>query len=308
MNKFIAQLLSLALIAAIPATWAREPGRYFYEGDGRIALKNTHSGKKANVTYRRADGQYDAAALRRINQLFGMPSHELGEGVDLRLISMLDYLQDRYSPGNTLLIQSGYRSPVTNATLRKKGRLAAKTSYHMYGMAADIVLPGAKAKEVWEDVRQLHAFGIGEYGGRTLHVDAGKPRFWDATTAIPKDEGDQENKNIFIAPDKDIYLPGEAMRLFMAGISNYPFGITVPLKLLRGGKKIAEVLPHHLKPDGLAFKECYMVENLKAARFIYWRIPQNLRPDKSYGIEVAFCNVTYSKMPPSITSKPFQVR
>ncbi|MBI4411936.1 MAG: DUF882 domain-containing protein [Deltaproteobacteria bacterium] len=322
---------------------AAEPGRYFYEGDGKIDL----GGKRGtlSVTYRGNDGTYSTASLKKIDTFFGMPSALLGEGISLRLIAMIDYLQDKFAPGKTLTLRSGYRSPEYNTSLRKKGKLAAKTSYHMEGMAADLVFPGASPQNIWDYVKNLDCCGIGIYGGKEVHLDSGKPRFWTAETALPKEDVPPQNRNIYLAADKDIYYPGETLRLFFSGVSDYPFGVKVPFKLKKGDRTIASFTPEFKKE--ISGKECVSLDEKRQARLITWKIPEDLNagppqsrplaaepkranvmtastlsieesrglapeffkaPDGKLNVEVEFCDPVTEMMPPSVASKPFVIK
>jgi len=296
------------LIWSSPSLTA-ERGRFFYEGDGTLAFQHSNSGRKATIRYRQTNGPYIKKAFSQIDWLFGMPSAQLGEGFSLRLIAMLDYLEDKYAKGKNLKIKSGYRSPKYNEGLRKQGRLAAQTSYHTYGMAADVIFPGANHQKIWEYVRSLDCCGIGIYSGNNVHVDSGKPRFWTSETALPKKKEPQENKNIYIAPEFDFYKQGETIRLFFSGISEYPFGVKPVFKLVNGAKTLKAFKPDIRYKSDQSKANCVLLEKKKEARFIYWKIPNKLKVPKSkLGIEVEFCGPKYGKMPAKIVSKPFVVR
>ncbi|MBI2340424.1 MAG: DUF882 domain-containing protein [Deltaproteobacteria bacterium] len=308
MIRFIVILLVMSVGASAVAAG---PGRYFYEGDGKIDLAGRRG--TLSVTYRLNNGDYSPSALKKIDAFFGMPSAILGEGICLRLISMIDYLQDRFTPDKTLTLRSGYRSPATNTSLRKKGKLAAKTSYHMEGMAADLIFPGtgpaggAGPQEIWEHVKGLDCCGIGIYGGKEVHVDSGKPRFWTAETALPKEDVPPLNRNIYLSPDKDIYYAGETMRLFFSGVSDYPFGVKIPFKLKKGGRIIDSFMPEFKKE--ISGKECVSLEERRQARLITWKIPEDLKaPGGKLNVEVEFCDPVTEMTPPSVASKPFVIK
>lgn len=282
-------------------------GRFFYEGNGSFTISNQHTGKKATVQYRNTDGTYNRQAMDQLNLIFGVPAKSLQEDVSLRLIAMLDYLEDRYSKGQTIQLFSGYRSPKYNENLRKQGRLAGKTSYHLYAMATDVIFPGANPKEIWEYVRGLDCCGVGYYHGDKIHVDSGKPRFWTSETALPKTKEPPLNKNIYLATDKDIYHPGEKMQLFLSAISDLPIGIKTKFHLMQDGKKIQSFKPQFRRTADEG--KCFVAKELKDARLIYWEIPKKLKKITSdkLGIEVEFCEPTYENMPPKVVSKQFKI-
>jgi uncharacterized protein YcbK (DUF882 family) len=92
----------------------------------------------------------------------------------------LDYFEDRFQ--QPIVIISGYRSPEYNENLRAKGRLAAKASLHMEGMAADIQMRKGLSTKAFPLLRALQCCGVGYYHGDSLHLDTGPAR-WDETTS-----------------------------------------------------------------------------------------------------------------------------
>lgn len=294
-------------------SFAAEKGRYFLEGDGDIAFTNKNTGAVTRVTYRNADGSYNTAAIKTIDQVFGL-SPDFGEDISLRLISNLDFFQDKYTPGKPLTLYSGFRSPAYNQKLRDQKRKAGRTSYHIDGMAADVVFVGYESKKIWEDIRHLNCCGIGYYDGISVHIDSGRPRFWTTETALPKVDTPPQNKNIYLSIDKDIYLPGETMQLFFSGISDYPFGVKAQMELVRdsAGAHVSAPLrfvpqfPENKNPDPNA---CMVLKDRKDSRQILWPIPS----DKKYlsgklAVSVEFCDPITPLMPKTLLSRPFVIQ
>lgn len=83
----------------------------------------------------------------------------------------LQSLRDVELEGRPVTITSGYRSPVRN---REVG--GATGSYHMRGMAVDIVVQGLTPKEVQRRLRLWNG-GLGLATSFT-HVDTGPRRRW----------------------------------------------------------------------------------------------------------------------------------
>ncbi len=76
-------------------------------------------------------------------------------------------------------IISGYRSPKTNARLRRKSRGVAKNSYHIKGRAIDIHLPRYRTSTLRKVAMRLRMGGVGYYPrSHFVHIDTGKVRFW----------------------------------------------------------------------------------------------------------------------------------
>lgn len=76
-------------------------------------------------------------------------------------------------------IISGYRSPKTNSSLRKRSRGVAKKSLHMEGRALDIRLTGFKTRDLRKIAASLQQGGVGYYPKSDfVHIDTGRVRTW----------------------------------------------------------------------------------------------------------------------------------
>ena len=77
-------------------------------------------------------------------------------------------------------IISGYRSPKTNAMLRKTSSGVAKFSYHMLGRAVDIRLPDCDTRTLRQTCIDMQRGGVGYYPRSDfVHVDTGAFRTWN---------------------------------------------------------------------------------------------------------------------------------
>lgn len=144
----------------------------------RLRFYNAHTGERLNVCYC-ANGRYLSDALLSINYI--LRDFRTGEvkPIDPRLLDTLHSLSRKISRRCTFHIISGYRSPATNARLRRKSRNVAKNSYHMYGKAVDIFVPGYRLSKLRRRALSLKAGGVGYYP-RTgfVHMDVGPVRQW----------------------------------------------------------------------------------------------------------------------------------
>ena len=80
-------------------------------------------------------------------------------------------------------IVCGYRSPKTNAFLKKIGRNVARKSQHMVGKAIDLYFPDVPTEKMRNSALVRKVGGVGYYrsgGGPTgfLHIDSGNVRHW----------------------------------------------------------------------------------------------------------------------------------
>ena len=144
----------------------------------RLSLYNTHTHEKLDVCYY-TKGRYQPGALRKISYIFR--DHHSGEikPIHKDLIDFLNTISKTVGDGIQFHIISGYRSPETNAMLRKKNRAVARNSLHMKGKAADIRIPDYDTKKLSNICMKMQAGGVGYYPGSDfVHVDTGNVRRW----------------------------------------------------------------------------------------------------------------------------------
>lgn len=143
-----------------------------------LGFYNTHTDETLRTVYW-AEGQYQPDGLREINRI--LRDHRTGDihAMDERLLDLLYVLQTRTGSRDKFHVISGYRSPVTNATLNARSSGVARHSYHMQGMAIDIRLPGYDLKQLHQAALALKAGGVGCYpASNFIHVDVGPVRRW----------------------------------------------------------------------------------------------------------------------------------
>jgi len=223
----------LALLAATAAA-AAEPDRFYFSGDGTLTLAHAHfAGETLHVRYRDADGRYDPAALARVEHFFRSREDGAQGAVSLRLLELLDYVEDRYHPTRLTLV-SGYRSPEFNRALRGKGRQVAQASLHAEGMAADVRPAGVKLRPLWNQLRAAQVGGVGLYQGEGfLHLDTGRARFWEAATSGVAQNAAQQNARLFARTDFDRYDSLAGAVLSLHSITVLPLGVRRTARLGR---------------------------------------------------------------------------
>jgi hypothetical protein len=297
----VAILTAVALILSFALTALAAPsGRFFIEGDGRVYLLSRRTSAGGLITYRTPEGEYIESAHRRINQIFGVPP-SASEGIALRLVAVLDYLQDQLK-GGAIRIISGYRSPTYNEGLRQQGRLAARTSMHIEGMAADFEMEGVGAKRIWEFVRSLNCCGAGYYHSKEMHIDVGPSRFWDETSSgVEKDLG-ARNKLLLLRTEWDRYRPGEEVQMTLSRITDYPIGVRRDAQLIQHGREIGRVRL------GSGQTDCLVIPNRAAARALAWKTPKRIAPADQARIRISFCQKRFPEMPERIDSNPISIR
>lgn len=279
-------------------------GRFFWMGSGDLHLKNLRNGKEATVELLAPDGSISEAALTEVDRVFGFPTSEKGEHISPRLLFMLSYFSDLVAPGRMIIIESGYRSPDYNDKIRKKGANAARTSTHIDGMALDFRIAGVDGKGLWQTVREKDCCGVGHYGGEIIHLDAGRPRFWEAATSGTGKKEPDYNRHIYLSTDYDRYKPSDAVRLSLSGISTFGFGIRPTVHLHdRSNAAAPAALLQIAAPEQ---SDCLKIDDRRKSRFLTSTLPSEMAAGR-YTIELEFCEKPFSQMPAVIFSHEIEV-
>lgn len=176
-----------AALVTAPA-WARDPAEWGQSNlswgwaklpVGRtLSFRHTHTDETLNVVYYE-NGRYLPGALEEVNYLFrDFRTDEVRE-IDPRLLDTLYAIRLKMETTEPFDVLSAYRSPETNAMLRRTGWGVARNSLHMQGMAIDIRLPDREARYIARAARDMERGGVGYYArANFVHVDSGSVRTW----------------------------------------------------------------------------------------------------------------------------------
>ncbi|MGA7143686.1 MAG: YcbK family protein [Desulfobacterales bacterium] len=143
-----------------------------------LLLYNIHTGQRLDAHYY-AQGRYQRDALKKINYI--LRDYRTGEIKPIRkeLLNLLYSISRTLDRPAQFHIISGYRSPETNAMLRRRSNNVAKNSLHMEGEAVDIRIPGCDTTWLRTVCMKLRAGGVGYYPkSEFVHVDIGPVRYW----------------------------------------------------------------------------------------------------------------------------------
>lgn len=146
-----------------------------------ISFYNIHNKETLTVTYKK-DGRYIPSAMEKLNYFMRDWRRNTPTKMDPKLIDLIWELRQELGSTEPTHLISGYRSPKTNAMLRRIGRKVARRSMHMVGQASDIYFPDVPLEKLRNSalVRQIGGVGYyprsGEFG--FVHVDTGKVRHW----------------------------------------------------------------------------------------------------------------------------------
>jgi uncharacterized protein YcbK (DUF882 family) len=178
------------------------------EGETRtVSLHHIHTNEDITITYKR-DGRYDEAALDKINWLLRDWRRNKVIRMDPQLIDLVWEVQRETGSKQPIWVVCGYRSPETNAMLRRRSRGVARFSQHMLGHAMDFYVPGAQLEELRVIGLRLQRGGVGFYpssGSPFVHMDTGGVRMWPRMT---------RNELLRVFPNgRTAYIPSDGQPL-----------------------------------------------------------------------------------------------
>ncbi|MGJ0515101.1 MAG: YcbK family protein [Methylomicrobium sp.] len=143
-----------------------------------LAFEHTHTGDKLKLTYFER-GRYIEEALHEINYLLRDFRTDAVHPIDTALLDQLFILKQILGVKKPFHIISGYRSPLTNAQLRKHSSGVAEHSFHMQGRAIDIRVEGLSTKTIRRAALTMAQGGVGYYPrDNFVHLDTGRFRTW----------------------------------------------------------------------------------------------------------------------------------
>jgi len=149
-----------------------------YPSHKTLALENTNTGDKVKLTYFE-QGNYVEDALEEINYLLRDYHNDAVHPIDTALLDQLYDLKQTLGVSKPIHIISGYRSPYTNAGLRKRSHAVAKHSLHMEGRAIDIRISGVNSRTIRNAALIMGRGGVGYYPRADfVHLDTGEFRTW----------------------------------------------------------------------------------------------------------------------------------
>ena len=156
-------------------------GNAIANGDSRsISIYHTHTGESLTIEYKR-NGSFDRDALEKLNWLLRDYHRDEPTSMDPRLFDIVWEAQRQVGSSEPINVVSAYRSPETNAMLRRRSKAVAKNSQHMLGKAMDFYLTDANITQIREVALKMQRGGVGYYPNAFtpfVHLDAGSVRHW----------------------------------------------------------------------------------------------------------------------------------
>jgi uncharacterized protein YcbK (DUF882 family) len=143
-----------------------------------LSLEHHHTGDTLKLTYYE-QGRYIHGALEELSYFLRDYRNDAVHSVDPALLDQLHDVKLLLGVNKPFEIVSGYRSPGTNASLRRHSRGVAKRSLHMEGRAVDIRMAGVSSKTIRNAALTLQRGGVGYYpSSNFVHLDTGEIRTW----------------------------------------------------------------------------------------------------------------------------------
>jgi uncharacterized protein YcbK (DUF882 family) len=145
-----------------------------------LSFHHTHSDEDLTVTFKR-NGRYDEDALKQINHFLRDWRSQDQTTMDRHLFDILWEVYRDVDGKQPIQIISAYRSPATNAMLRRRSSGVARFSQHMLGHAMDFFIPGIPLEQIRFAGLRLQRGGVGFYptsGSPFVHLDTGSIRHW----------------------------------------------------------------------------------------------------------------------------------
>ncbi len=151
-----------------------------------LSFHHTHSNENLTVTFKR-NGRYDEGALKQINHFLRDWRSQEQTTMDRHLFDILWEVYRDVDGRQPINIISAYRSPATNAMLRRRSKNSgvARFSQHTLGHAMDFYIPGVQLEKIRFAGLRLQRGGVGFYpksGSPFVHLDTGHVRHWPRMT------------------------------------------------------------------------------------------------------------------------------
>ncbi len=145
-----------------------------------LKLYYIHTKEHASITYKK-NGRYVQSGLNELNRFLRDWRRNEPTKMDPRLFDLIWEVYQASGSRGEIHVVSAYRSPQTNAMLRKRSSGVAKKSQHTLGKAMDFYIPDVPLKRLRELGMKFQVGGVGYYpssGSPFVHLDTGSVRAW----------------------------------------------------------------------------------------------------------------------------------
>lgn len=177
-RRSLLRAFAATTLVAAP-TFSNAAGLLRGSGDiRRIRMYSGRTGERIDMIYW-IDGKYIKDAVKEVNHFMRDWRTDQVKAMDLRTLDIMAASHNLLDVNEPYMLLSGYRSPATNAMLRRRSRNVAKNSLHVKGQAADLRLSSRSASQVARAAVACRAGGVGRYSRSNFtHMDCGVVRSW----------------------------------------------------------------------------------------------------------------------------------
>ena len=125
------------------------------------------------------EGSYIKDALKEVSYFMRDWRNDKLKTIDSRTIDIMAAAHNLMDVNEPYMLLSGYRSPETNAMLRRRSSGVAKNSLHIQGQAADLRLASRSVSQMARAAQACRGGGVGRYSRSDfVHMDCGPVRSW----------------------------------------------------------------------------------------------------------------------------------
>ena len=171
---------TLAVLAVLTAALCFFGGEEARAETRTLKIYYIHTGEKAEITFKR-NGRYDKKGLEQLNWFLRDWRRKEPTNMDPRLFDLVWEVYQQVGATDYINVVSAYRSPQTNAMLRKTTSGVASKSQHMLGKAMDFYIPGVPLAKLRATAMKMQRGGVGYYpksGSPFVHLDVASVRAW----------------------------------------------------------------------------------------------------------------------------------
>lgn len=173
-RQFLGVFTGIATVAAAPV-YSKTFGFLRQAGDiRRIRMYSQRTGESIDTIYY-ANGKYIPEVMTEISYFMRDWRQNAVKDYDPRNLDILAASSQKMDTDEPYLMISGYRTQKTNRMLRG----AARNSYHMHAMAADVRLRSRSVNQIAGAAKSCNGGGVGTYTrSNFVHMDCGPIRTW----------------------------------------------------------------------------------------------------------------------------------
>jgi uncharacterized protein YcbK (DUF882 family) len=195
-----------AVAAVLAAAWLapNSTESAVANGDTRtVTFSNGHTNESGSFTYM-VNGVYDQGTLDKLNWFLRDWRINEPTKMDPHLFDIIWEVYRESGSREPIDVLSAYRSPQTNAMLRRRSRQVAEHSQHMEGRAIDAHFIDVGTGRIRDIAMQMQSGGVGFYPtGATpwVHIDSGSVRYWPRMSREALARLFPDGKTVFIPSD-----------------------------------------------------------------------------------------------------------